>query len=131
MFDNIGKKLMGLAKFLCWVGIISSVIFAIVVFANSGVKEQRSGYGYYYNSYGSFYGKKWLGWVTLILGPLSSWISSWMLYAFGEFVDDTAAIREKLDKLPLDSAPQGKSGVTGKPVSSAPRQELNVELPQL
>lgn len=33
MWDNIGRKLQSLAKVVCWLGIIGSVIMAIVMWA--------------------------------------------------------------------------------------------------
>jgi len=67
MFDNIGKKLKGLALFLCWGGIILSIILGLLIF---GV--------------GNIYGV-----LTMVLGPLSSWISSWIIYAIGEIAENT------------------------------------------
>jgi len=36
-----------------------------------------------------------VGLLTLILGPAVAWVSTWLLYAFGQLVDDTHAIRGK------------------------------------
>ena len=102
MFTNIGGKIKGLAKFLCWVGIIISVILAIV-FITTGNKASKEldnrRYNYSYNDYTVKEATTTLtttGWVLLFVGPLASWISSFTLYGFGELIDRTASIDEKL-----------------------------------
>ena len=67
MFDNIGEKLKRLALFSCWGGIISSIILGLLFF----------GVGIIY------------GVLTIVLGSLSSWISSWIIYAIGEIAENT------------------------------------------
>jgi hypothetical protein len=71
MFDNIGGKIKGLAVAACVVGIISSIIIAIVLFA-----EEEIGFGFLY----------------LIIGSLVSWISSFGLYGFGHLIETTENI---------------------------------------
>lgn len=82
MFENIGKKIKGLAKFVCWLGIIASVIGAIICFALAD----------------EFYSQEELfityGFILLIVGPLSSWISSFFTYGFGELIDKTGNIEK-------------------------------------
>ena len=80
MFDNIGGKIKTLAKVVCWLGIIASVIVAIVMFVAS--KEN-------YRTEGTYVG---LGIAFLIGGPLISWISSFMCYGFGELIENSAII---------------------------------------
>ena len=81
MFDNVGGKLKGLAKVLCWLGIIGSMISAIVMWSR--------GYGFAIAG----------GIFTLIIGCLASWLSSLGLYAFGQLVEDTAAVRFQMTKV--------------------------------
>ncbi len=83
MFDNIGGKIKALAKFITWAGIIGSVIAGIVVIGAGG----RNIYGYGYS--GSFVLQ---GILTMVLGSLAAWISSFVLYGFGELIEQTAAI---------------------------------------
>ena len=66
MWDNIGSKLQKLAKVICWIGIIFSVIGGIVMIT------QRQAI---------------LGIVYIILGPLLSWIGSWTMYGLGLVVE--------------------------------------------
>lgn len=78
MFDNVGGKVKGLAKFVCWVGIICSVIGGIALLFQSSSSV--------------------LSLSVLIGGILSSWLGSLSLYAIGSAADDAAAIRSYLDK---------------------------------
>lgn len=66
MWDNIGSKLQKLAKVICWIGIILSVIGGIVMITQS---------------------QAILGIVYIILGPLLSWIGSWTMYGLGLVVE--------------------------------------------
>ena len=77
MFNNIGKKLMNLAKVLFWVIAIAALI--------AGILSMR------YNDL--------LGILILIGGFITAWLSNLGLYAFGQIVDDTHAIREQKEKV--------------------------------
>jgi len=84
MFENIGSKLKMLAKVNCWVGISLSIIAAIVMFASAA---------------DSFYGGEMyiaIGFAVLIIGPLFSWIGSFVIYGFGELIDKTCAIERSV-----------------------------------
>lgn len=73
-YTNIGKKMKDWAKTIFIVEAIASVIGAIIMLFTA---ED--------------------GWVifaaiiTAIVGPIIAWVSSWILYAFGELVDKTVA----------------------------------------
>ncbi len=89
MFDNIGGKIKTLAKVLCWIGIILSIILGIVAIIG-GASQSSSSYGYSSRSSGaSVLG----GILTMVLGSLGSWISSFFAYGFGQLIEDTEAIR--------------------------------------
>lgn len=68
MFKNIGKKIKGLAALVCWLGIISSVLAAVGVWA--------AGYA-------------GVAILVLIVGALSSWISSFYAYALGTITENS------------------------------------------
>ena len=71
MFENIGGKIKILAKVICWIGIIASVISAIALWtADSSYSPTIA-----------------LGFGVLIGGCLASWIGSFFAYGFGELVD--------------------------------------------
>ena len=92
MFDNIGGKIKGLAKFVCWVGIIISVIAGIVLMV------QGSEVNSYYYSGGAGTGLIAGGLMTMILGSLLSWLGSLTLYGFGELVENSAECVSELKR---------------------------------
>ena len=73
MFDNIGKKIMSLAKILVVLDIIGTVILAIILVD-------------------AFY-EEFLGVLVALVSGTFSVITCWPLYAFGQLVDDVHAIR--------------------------------------
>ena len=72
VFDNIGRKIKTLAKVFCWLGIIESIIIAIIMISNYHAEIRKA------------------GWIVLFAGPLFSWISSFALYALGEIAENSA-----------------------------------------
>lgn len=97
MFDNIGKKIKSLANVLCWIGIVVSVITAIIMFVAA---EEGS-----YKTEGLYTG---LGFAFLIIGPLSSWVSSFFMYGFGELIDKVCDIERNTRGGERKSAAQTK-----------------------
>ncbi len=81
MFENIGGKIKTLAKVLCWVGIIFSVLVAIILFIEANEGSYRTE-GLYIR----------LGCIFLIIGPLVSWINSFFMYGFGELIERTTEV---------------------------------------
>ena len=70
MFENIGGKIKTLAKVFCALGIVVSVISGVLLF-----------------SYDFF-----IGLITLVLGSVGAWISSFCLYGFGELIEKVTDI---------------------------------------
>ena len=98
MYNNIGNKVKGLAIFVCVIGMVGSVIAAIVMWANHLV---GAGFG------------------TLIGGCLSAWIGSWVIYCIGDTNVKTTELTEQIMDLQNDvdrlktkdsPAPIGKTG---------------------
>lgn len=69
MFDNIGGKIKVTAQVICWVGIIISVLIGLASFENGGI-------------------------VLIILGSLSSWVGSFVLYGFGQLIENSDVLVE-------------------------------------
>ena len=88
MFDNIGAKIKGLAKFIFWFLAILSVIGGIVIIV-SGMSNSRGGSG---NVIVSIL----VGLLTIALGIILSWIQNFLLYGFGELVDSNQKILREL-----------------------------------
>lgn len=74
MYENIGAKIKGLATGIFAVGTIISIVYAIKSF-DSGIEL-----------------------LILLLGPLFAYISSWILFAFGELVENISTITNLLQK---------------------------------
>ena len=74
MFDSIGKKIKSLAKIISYVGIILSIYFGVNLLLHD---------------------RKDLGIFVLVFGSLASWLNSFVLYGFGELVDNSAIIAGK------------------------------------
>lgn len=111
MFNNIGMKIKKLATALTWIGISFFVIIGIVVMAITSEFNAASGV--------------LSGFLIMAICSLFSWISSFLLYGFGELIDNTAQIAGKKfgeapkvikPKLIIQStkASEGKCGFCGK-----------------
>lgn len=81
-FDNIGGKIKNLAKWSCWITILLIWIAAPIAFI-ALVADDWTAY------------LCWIPLVGAIVGPIFVWVGSWVMYAFGEFVEDVHAIRNK------------------------------------
>jgi len=82
MWDNIGEKIKGLAKIIAFLGIVLSVIGGIILLF-IGWNQSYSG-GIYIV----------IGFITMIVGSLISWISAWFMYGFGELIVKTNEIEK-------------------------------------
>ena len=85
MFDNIGRKIKMLAKVLCWIEIISSIIVAIMMIYTS-----NTAFSYRESDSLAAVSLRTSGWILLFVGPLISWISFFVLYALGEITENSA-----------------------------------------
>lgn len=75
MFGNIGGKIKSLAQVITWLGIIGSVIWGFVLMATD--EDLISA-----------------GLMIAVLGSLISWVSSFVLYGFGQLVENTDKLVE-------------------------------------
>lgn len=73
MFKNVGEDIRGMGVLLFWLGILGSVIAAFALWGQSS----------YYNSTGI------LGLVVLVVGCFGSWVTSSIIYAFGEITENS------------------------------------------
>ena len=77
MYSNIGKKVQTLAKILGWLLLIAGAIVWITRMDTPSSYDDG------------------LGWIALAAGAIG-YVLSWPLYGFGQLVDDTHAMREKI-----------------------------------
>lgn len=79
LYENIGGKIKNWAKWIFIVEAIGSIITAIVLPIASGDPDDFI----------------LISLLIAIVGPIVAWVGSWILYAFGELVEDVHAIRNK------------------------------------
>lgn len=70
MYDNIGGKIKGLSVFIFLIELIAVFIIGIILMTSD-------------NDF------ILIGLLVIILGALFSWVSSWLLYGFGELIAKT------------------------------------------
>lgn len=101
MFSNIGEKIKKLAIVICWIGIVLSLIFGIVVVV------APNSLNYYYNvdvngstvaSSNNITAQVISGILVFVIGSLISWVSSFVLYGFGELVTNSKKISDSLNR---------------------------------
>lgn len=80
MFDNIGGKIKSLAKTIFIIETIICIIGGLVMLTEGS--DEAMIYGV----------------ITIIVGPLTAWVSSWLLYGFGELIEKTCEIAENTRK---------------------------------
>ena len=73
MYDNVGAKIKTLAKVMAIVGAIASVVAGLAVIAFDG--------DYFL-----------IGVIITVVGAVMAWLSSLMLYGFGELIDKASEI---------------------------------------
>ena len=78
MFNNISRKCKALAKVIFWFGLIGSLAGGITLIVMGG--------SYYYQQTTYYVSAA----VTIIFGPLISWITAIPVYAIGEAVENSA-----------------------------------------
>ena len=79
MFDNIGKKIMMLAKITCWVGMPASLIVGIAL---CSISRYMVG----------------IGLIVMFVAPLIFWAFSLTLCGFGEMIDNVNRLKKHFCK---------------------------------
>lgn len=120
MFDNIGSKIKTLAKVLTWLGIIGSCISGILLMAED---EDLIAAGL----------------LIIIFGSLISWGGSFLLYGFGQLIENSdrmvqlmgsgTASTKRERKVESERAPQPKK--TQKAVKAVPQPSEPDELSEI
>jgi len=99
MFDNIGSKIKTVAKVVCWIGIIASVIVGFIML----VQDEDTALA---------------GILTMIFGSLGSWVGSFITYGFGQLVENSDILVKQSNQVPsksnLSSSVSGSTQQTGK-----------------
>lgn len=106
MFENIGGKIKTLAVIVCVLGIVASFAGAVNLWmANSRYNPTIVP-----------------GVVTLVAGCLISWVGSFFTYGFGQLIENSDRMVERLERLEACSRdPEAKAApAPSAPVSYAP-----------
>ena len=104
MFSNIGEKIKKLSKIVCWIGMIGCVIVGIILLAT------------YEDAFGSAAETAQIisGIVWIVVGPLASWIGSFLLYGFGELISSQKNSEKYLAQLCKELHPNRSTAVQPK-----------------
>ena len=86
MYENIGGKIKGLAQTLCIIEAAVAMIYGLVLMGQDDDLAV-------------------LGFLVMVLGSLFAWISSWLLYGFGELIEKTSEIASNTRKESFRPAP--------------------------
>ena len=78
-YDNIGGKIKNLAV---WVFRIEAIAAVITGIALMGTDKDLILYGL----------------LFLLVGPISAWVSSWLLYGFGQLIENSDIIAEEYNR---------------------------------
>lgn len=103
MYNNVGMKVKGVAVAFGVIGFLSSVLIGLSLISN----------GNRYNN------NTILGISVIFGGSLSSWISSLILYGFGQLIDDTAALRDHFTPSFRTSSQYSPSNPVNNPIPAA------------
>lgn len=110
MYDNIGSKIKIVAQILFVLGVIGSIIFGFVICFGS---EDFNAIGFLY----------------ILLGGLISWLSTLLMYGFGELIERVCSIDKKP---PTDTSPrivnkQENSATIKMPITDITNEKQNVD----
>ena len=79
MYDNIGRKIKDLAKTICLLEAFAAIIAGMIVIGTFADAKDGTG-------------MIGIGILIMLVGSLLAWISSWLLYGFGELIEKTSNI---------------------------------------
>ena len=90
MFNNIGGKIKTLAKVLCIIGIVLSIIWGLIAMSLNAIALSHGNDNEFVIVLAAFF----IGIFVAAIGGLLSWIGSFCLYGFGELIDKATEIAE-------------------------------------
>ncbi len=91
MFNNIGHKIKTLAKVLCWVGIVFSVIVGIAIMTTGNGSLTINGTP-------AAVSPAVIGIIYMVIGCVASWIASFFAYGFGQLIENSDEIKKNTAK---------------------------------
>ena len=107
MFNNIGRKIKLCAELVTWIGIIISILTGIILMITDG-------------TFNGFF----IGLLYCIIGPLACWVSAFVLYGFGQLIENSDILVKAL------APEQNKStNVNIKQISIVESERINISIP--
>jgi hypothetical protein len=109
LYENIGVKIKNWAKWIFIIEAIGAIITGFVLLIDWGFEDG------------------WWALFIIFFGPIVAWVGSWILYAFGQLVDDVHASRCSSDTKSFErtKAESTHSVPQNKPLENI--TELNVQ----
>ena len=77
-YDNIGGKIKNWAKWIFIIEAITTVISGFVLMATAEYETMIL-----------------LGLLVILIGPIVAWISSWLLYGYGQLIENSDIIAQE------------------------------------
>ncbi len=84
MFDHVGKKIKGIATVVTWIGIVISFIIGCILIYE-GAQDSDNGILIL------------IGILVMAIGSFIAWLSTILLYGFGELIDNSEKILLRLE----------------------------------
>ncbi len=85
LFDRVGRKIMGLAKFIFWaITIINALVAIFLIY--TAIK-------------GKSFGPVFIALIVAVAGVLVAWLSSVLLYGYGQLIDSQQDVVEELSEI--------------------------------
>lgn len=110
MFDDIGKKIMDWMKWVCivgWIFVVVDLIGEIAIISDMGWRELELAYGTDSNGTAIFLA------ILGAVGKLAAvYVGTWILYGFGQLVDDVHEMRTKDAPMAVTVSMDGEKKVT-------------------
>jgi len=99
MFNNIGEKIKTWAVVECWLAIIASIIIGIFLIAQGMPSSEEIAYGRVVETPANTF-LIFCGIGVAIFGSFFAWLSSLLVYGFGELIETNAEIAFNTTNVP-------------------------------
>lgn len=100
MYEGIGGKIKSFAKVVFIIEALGAIITGLILMFTD---DDLALYGL----------------ITFILGPIAAWVSTWLLYAFGELVEKTADNEQNTSEILKLMKKDGQNAA--KPIITTPK----------
>lgn len=112
MFDNIGGKIKGLAMMFCWIGILSCIFIGIAIIL---IDEDLAA----------------LGLIVALAGSFFSWSGSFLLYGFGQLIENSDIIARQGQNSVIAGKPHSPEVSEKKTEESTKESTQKLDIPKI